>query len=155
MRKQCRPFLRTRFLSNSREMHSAANAIPGVLSHYARDQDTRLLMFESGDLSFGNTVIFIGLYYRDEYTSQIMFIRYVCCFGHDIGGLTDTMLSVPYLPQLSTYLHSIGWNLAQITLSSSCFQYGLSSLARDVEEISLAVEYRKLYFWAILLGLSS
>jgi pimeloyl-ACP methyl ester carboxylesterase len=93
-------------------------SLPGRLSRYAPEVDIRLLIFESGDLEVENTVLFIG-------------------------GLTDTLLPLTYITPLSSFLTTLPtpWNLAQITLSSSNYQYGLSSLDRDVKEIALAVEW--------------
>ncbi|ESW96626.1 hypothetical protein KL918_000582 [Ogataea parapolymorpha] len=58
-----------------------------------------------------------------------------------IGGLTDGLLTVPYLPDLSAGLDKIGWTLVQIHFTSSYMGWGTGSLERDAYEISLLVEY--------------
>ncbi|ODV93702.1 hypothetical protein PACTADRAFT_35455 [Pachysolen tannophilus NRRL Y-2460] len=58
-----------------------------------------------------------------------------------IGGLTDGLLTVPYLPKLAEGLDGIGWSLVQILFSSSYTGWGTGSLKRDADEISLLVQY--------------
>ncbi|KAG7698819.1 hypothetical protein KL951_002083 [Ogataea haglerorum] len=58
-----------------------------------------------------------------------------------IGGLTDGLLTVPYLPELSSGLDKIGWTLVQIQFTSSYMGWGTGSLERDAYEIGLLVEY--------------
>lgn len=60
-----------------------------------------------------------------------------------IGGLTNGLLNVPYLPQLADELASNGWNLIQVLLSSAYRGFGVSSLAKDAKELGLLVEYLK------------
>ncbi|KAH3671490.1 hypothetical protein OGAPHI_000192 [Ogataea philodendri] len=58
-----------------------------------------------------------------------------------IGGLTDGLMNVPYLPDLAAGLDKIGWTLVQIHFSSSYLGWGTGSLKRDAEEIGQLVEY--------------
>lgn len=46
-----------------------------------------------------------------------------------------------YVPDLSAKLGSIGWSVAQIALSSSYTQFGMSSLEQDALEIGEAIDY--------------
>lgn len=57
-----------------------------------------------------------------------------------IGGLTDGLLTVPYLPALSKQLPD-GWNLYNIIFSSSYAGWATGSLDRDIDEISKCVTY--------------
>ncbi|EGG04538.1 Hypothetical protein MELLADRAFT_72355 [Melampsora larici-populina 98AG31] len=85
------------------------------LLHLYNSHD-RLTAFESGDLESPNTLIFIG-------------------------GLGDGFCSVPYLNQLSNSLHSIGWSLIQILLTSSYTGFGTTDLNQDVKEIQDCLKY--------------
>ncbi|CDK26277.1 unnamed protein product [Kuraishia capsulata CBS 1993] len=58
-----------------------------------------------------------------------------------IGGLTDGLMNVPYLPNLAECLDGIGWTLVQINFSSSYQGWGTGSLMRDADEISQLVAY--------------
>jgi len=58
-----------------------------------------------------------------------------------IGGLTDGLLALPYLDELVIALNSHNISLIQVVLSSSYNQYGTCSLATDVEELDVLVEY--------------
>ena len=53
-----------------------------------------------------------------------------------VGGLTDGLLACRYVDQLAAALDEAGWALVQPVLSSSYTGYGISSLARDAEELS-------------------
>jgi len=87
--------------------------LPGTLVKYS---DNKLALFESGDLSSKSVVIFIG-------------------------GLTDGLATVGYAPTLSKRLEANGWSMAQITLQSSYYQFGMHTLEDDVDDIEDAVEY--------------
>ena len=50
--------------------------------------------------------------------------RVVVC----IGGLTDGLLALPYLPKLAEVLAPLGWGVANLALSSSYTGWGTSSL---------------------------
>jgi pimeloyl-ACP methyl ester carboxylesterase len=59
-----------------------------------------------------------------------------------IGGLSDSFLSVPYVPLLASYINQCpDWSLMEIQLSSSGLGWGGVDLHSDVEEIAKAVEY--------------
>lgn len=62
-------------------------------------------------------------------------------FAIFIGGLTDGLLGLDYLGDLSGYLGTIGWALVQPILSSSGLGYGTGSLMRDVREIDTLIRY--------------
>jgi hypothetical protein len=57
-----------------------------------------------------------------------------------IGGLFDGLLTVPYPSSISDSLPP-SWSLAQVGLSSSYTGWGISSLQRDVKELSKCVSY--------------
>lgn len=59
-----------------------------------------------------------------------------------IGGLTDGLMTVPYISQLNNQLPS-HWSIFQILITSSYQGWGTGSLDRDVKEISLLVQYLK------------
>ncbi|EOR03513.1 hypothetical protein E3P92_03887 [Wallemia ichthyophaga] len=62
-----------------------------------------------------------------------------------VAGLTNTLLSVPYVAPLSEALEREGWGLCQLLTSSSGYGFAHGSLDRDVREISSALgELRKL-----------
>lgn len=62
-----------------------------------------------------------------------------------VAGLTNTLLSVPYVPPLSDTLKRKGWSLCQLLTSSSGYGFTQGSLDRDVTEMSSAVsELRRL-----------
>ena len=62
-----------------------------------------------------------------------------------LGGLSDGLLTVPYVPAIVSALPS-SWALIEPTLSSSYRQFGIASLGADVAEIAQLVEYlRKLH----------
>ncbi|KAF8344238.1 uncharacterized protein EI90DRAFT_3114985 [Cantharellus anzutake] len=89
--------------------------LAGTLVKYS---ESKLALFESGDLSSKSVVIFIG-------------------------GLTDGLATVGYVPALSKRLEANGWSLAQITLQSSYYQFGMHTLEDDADDIEDAVEYLK------------
>ncbi|GMM37673.1 hypothetical protein DASC09_049980 [Saccharomycopsis crataegensis] len=57
-----------------------------------------------------------------------------------IGGLTDGLLTVPYVPYLASQLPS-NWSLCQTLISSSYNGWGTGSLKRDAAEIGELVKY--------------
>ena len=57
-----------------------------------------------------------------------------------LGGLSDGLLTVPYVHHIISSLPS-SWALIEPTLSSSYRQFGISSLGKDVAEIAQLVEY--------------
>ncbi|KFY51277.1 hypothetical protein V497_09240 [Pseudogymnoascus sp. VKM F-4516 (FW-969)] len=57
-----------------------------------------------------------------------------------IGGLGDGLLTVPYSTRLARQLPPT-WSLVQVHLSSSYRSWGISSLGKDVEEISQCIDY--------------
>ncbi|KAH3680194.1 hypothetical protein WICPIJ_008355 [Wickerhamomyces pijperi] len=59
-----------------------------------------------------------------------------------IGGLTDGLLTVPYITELNKHLPS-QWSIFQIIFSSSYIGWGTGSLDRDVKEVGLLVTYLK------------
>ena len=74
-----------------------------------------------------------------------------------IGGLSDGLLTVPYLQQLANGLETVNstlgnWCLVQTLISSSYNGWTSGSLERDVKELKKLVqeaEVEKLYLWAI------
>lgn len=60
-----------------------------------------------------------------------------------VGGLTDGLLTVPYLQGLAKALAPLGFSLIQIQISSSFIGFGTGSLKRDDEEIDSLVDYLK------------
>ncbi|KAI5962408.1 uncharacterized protein KGF55_003484 [Candida pseudojiufengensis] len=60
-----------------------------------------------------------------------------------IGGLSNGLLNIPYLPILAQALESEEWSLAQLLLSSAYTGYGITGLANDTEQIDQAVKYFK------------
>lgn len=63
-----------------------------------------------------------------------------------IGGLSDGLLTVPYLPRLAESIGSIDsehgkWVLVQALISSSYLGWGTGSLEADAKELSLLVKY--------------
>ena len=57
-----------------------------------------------------------------------------------LGGLSDGLGTVPYVPHIVSALPS-SWTLVEPILSSSYRQFGIASLAQDVVEIAHVVEY--------------
>ena len=57
-----------------------------------------------------------------------------------LGGLSDGLLTVPYVPHVVSALPS-SWALIEPTLSSSYRQFGMASLGEDIAEIAQLVEY--------------
>lgn len=57
-----------------------------------------------------------------------------------VGGLGDGLLTVPYVERLTL---PQGWCIYNVLFSSSYTGWGLGSLDRDVEEMSLVVQYLK------------
>lgn len=60
-----------------------------------------------------------------------------------VGGLTDGLLTVPYLQGLAKALDPLGYSLVQIQITSSYIGFGTGSLKRDDEEIDSLVDYLK------------
>lgn len=58
-----------------------------------------------------------------------------------IGGLTDTLGTVPYLPLLAEAIAPLDYSIVQPQLSSSLGGYGLSSLEADAQEICLVIQH--------------
>ena len=58
-----------------------------------------------------------------------------------IGGLSDSLIPVPYTQNLQQTCNDLGWSLVQQTMSSSGLGFGHGSLKRDTEEISKLMEY--------------
>ena len=53
-----------------------------------------------------------------------------------IGGLEDGLLAQDYIEQLAAECNRLGWGCIQPILSSSYRGYGISSIERDVSEVS-------------------
>lgn len=60
-----------------------------------------------------------------------------------IGGMTDGLLTVPYVTELPQLLAPYKYSVIQIQLTSSFKGWGTTSLRQDVEEIKSLVEYLK------------
>lgn len=61
-----------------------------------------------------------------------------------VGGLTDGLLTVPYLSQLASSLNENGWGLIQCLITSSYQGWGTGSLRRDAIEINKLVKFLRL-----------
>lgn len=91
---------------------------PGTLHHYAHG----LTAFEFSTDPAANVLLFVG-------------------------GLTNGLLDVPYVPPLAAAVSAIStksdesWSLIQVLLTSSYSGWGLSSLAKDTRELARAIEY--------------
>ena len=60
-----------------------------------------------------------------------------------VPGLTDGFMSMNYTEHLSKELHAINFSLVQVNLSSSFYQFGISSLQNDSKELIQLVKYVK------------
>jgi pimeloyl-ACP methyl ester carboxylesterase len=58
-----------------------------------------------------------------------------------VGGLSDTLATVPYLPALADAIAPLDFSLVQPQLSSSLGGFGLSSLEADAQEIRLVIQH--------------
>jgi dienelactone hydrolase len=99
---------------STRAMASSAS-LRGTLTVYK--QDPSLVMFTSGPFEACGTVVFVG-------------------------GLTDGPLGLRYIPALAHALATANppWRLCQPTLSSSYLGFGVSDLAKDVQELDEVLE---------------
>lgn len=88
----------------------------GVIHEYANKKTA--FEFDNGDKESPNAVIFIG-------------------------GLTDGLLTVPYVPDIHKEGLPAGWGIFQILFSSSYQGWGCGSLDRDIREIGQLVKYLK------------
>ncbi|KAK4690232.1 hypothetical protein P7C71_g6507, partial [Lecanoromycetidae sp. Uapishka_2] len=57
-----------------------------------------------------------------------------------LGGLSDGLLTVPFVPPIVEALPS-SWRLVEPILSSAYHQWGFASLGQDIVEIAVLVEY--------------
>lgn len=57
-----------------------------------------------------------------------------------LGGLSDGLLTVPYVPRIVSALPP-SWTLVEPILSSSYRQFGIASLGEDVAQVAQLVEY--------------
>ncbi|KAI9673139.1 MAG: hypothetical protein M1817_003001 [Caeruleum heppii] len=95
-------------------MDSGLSSYPGSLHHYA----PRLVAFE------------YALPSRPPPQNSLLFI----------GGLSDGLCTVSYLPTLAKHLPPT-WCLVQILLSSSYTGWGISSIANDAKETAQCVAF--------------
>ncbi|RPA92983.1 DUF1749-domain-containing protein [Choiromyces venosus 120613-1] len=58
-----------------------------------------------------------------------------------VGGLGDGIHTIPYVSTLIDAVTGAGWSLVEVLLSSSYKGWGICSIARDAEEISVCVKY--------------
>ncbi|KAF7590578.1 hypothetical protein BBP40_002667 [Aspergillus hancockii] len=58
-----------------------------------------------------------------------------------IGGLTDGLLTVPYVASLAQAFTNTTWSIYNITLSSSHLGWGVGSLNKDITELAQAVAF--------------
>ncbi|KAE8390465.1 hypothetical protein BDV23DRAFT_183377 [Aspergillus alliaceus] len=58
-----------------------------------------------------------------------------------VGGLTDGLLTVPYVSSLATALENTEWTIFNVLLSSSYLGWGVESLDRDITEIAQCVNF--------------
>ena len=64
-----------------------------------------------------------------------------------IGGMTDGLLTVPYVVGLSRALEPLGYSVVQIQMRSSDWGWGTSSLSEDVEQIRELVDFLRSDVW--------
>lgn len=57
-----------------------------------------------------------------------------------IGGLTDGLLSIRYLPKLAQTVSLMGWRVVQPVLASSYTGWGVASLDEDVKDIDALLD---------------
>ncbi|CAJ1361496.1 unnamed protein product [Effrenium voratum] len=60
-----------------------------------------------------------------------------------IGGLTDGLLSLRYMPPLAKAAHSLGWRTIQPVLQSSYRGWGFASLAEDAVDLDRLLSFLK------------
>lgn len=60
-----------------------------------------------------------------------------------IGGMTDGLLTVPYVVNLPPVMEPLGYSVVQIQLTSSFQGWGTTSLRQDVAEIVELIKYLK------------
>lgn len=60
-----------------------------------------------------------------------------------IGGMTDGLLTVPFVDRMGPVLNKSGYGLIQIQLTSSFRGYGTTTLDNDIDEIENLVKYLK------------
>ncbi|KAI8400805.1 Protein of unknown function (DUF1749) [Nakaseomyces glabratus] len=60
-----------------------------------------------------------------------------------IGGMTDGLLTVPFVDRLGAALNKCGFGLIQIQMKSSYRGYGTSSLDEDANDIEALIKYLK------------
>ena len=60
-----------------------------------------------------------------------------------VPGLTDGLMSMNYTEHLSKELIAINCSLVQVNLSSSFYQFGISSLQNDSKELTQLIKYIK------------
>ena len=94
----------------------------GKLLQYNSPHTTPLPMFLSGDTASSKVLVFVA-------------------------GLTNTLLSVPYVAPLSEALAGEGWGVCQLLTSSSGYGFTHGSLDRDVSEMSSAVKTLRELGW--------
>ncbi|PJF17113.1 hypothetical protein PSACC_03062 [Paramicrosporidium saccamoebae] len=61
-----------------------------------------------------------------------------------IGGMTDGLLSLSFVPLLSQKCVEAGYSIVQVILSSSYTAYGLSSLQQDSEEMAALLDHPRM-----------
>ena len=85
---------------------------------FAYDFEYKLVAFESGSLSSSRCLILLG-------------------------GLTDGLLSLPYVERLSTKLESLSkpYSLIQPLLRSSNLQYGWHTIDHDIQDLQKLIDY--------------
>lgn len=85
---------------------------------FVYDPKSRLVAFESGSLLSPGCLIFLG-------------------------GLTDGLLSLPYIEKLSSKIESISkpYSLIQPLFRSSYLQYGWHTINDDVEDLGILIDY--------------
>lgn len=89
-------------------------ALAGVLSLY-QSEPYALPFFES----------------NQEHPNKLIFV----------GGLTDTIGAVPYLPRLASTLDTLNYSLVQPVKGSDLGGYGTSSIEGDAQEIAQLIEH--------------
>ena len=83
---------------------------------FVYEKNFQLVAFESGSLD----------------SSQCLII---------LGGLTDGLLSLPYIDNLSSSIQSKSYSLIQPLLRSSYFHYGWHSIDDDVQDLKSLIDY--------------
>lgn len=85
------------------------------------------------------------------YNEELGYAAFECGAGHGpralvcLGGLTDGLLSLRYLPALAQALAEDGWRVVQPVLQSSYSGWGIGSLDQDAADLDTLLEFLALH----------